>query len=88
MLQRRLREQERGEDEEEEAEKSGKKKKKGSGKGGDLRIHDLEEDLEMSSDDSNSSIGDGEEKLDGTGIEEHSLNAALESSPNELTLGH
>uniref|UniRef100_A0A3Q0RBU5 Transcription initiation factor IIF subunit alpha n=1 Tax=Amphilophus citrinellus TaxID=61819 RepID=A0A3Q0RBU5_AMPCI len=63
MLQRRLREQERGEDEEDEADKSGKKKKKGSGKGGDLRIHDLEDELEMSSDDSDSSMGeDGESK--------------------------
>uniref|UniRef100_A0A672YIN0 Transcription initiation factor IIF subunit alpha n=1 Tax=Sphaeramia orbicularis TaxID=375764 RepID=A0A672YIN0_9TELE len=53
MLQRRLREQERGEEDEDEGEKSGKKKKKG-GKGGDLRIHDQDEDLEMSSDDSNS----------------------------------
>ncbi|XP_056143914.1 general transcription factor IIF subunit 1 [Lampris incognitus] len=62
MLQRRLREQERGEDEGEEAEKGGKKKKK-KGRGGDLRIHDLEEDLEMSSDDSDSSGGeDGEGK--------------------------
>ncbi|XP_020776439.1 general transcription factor IIF subunit 1 isoform X1 [Boleophthalmus pectinirostris] len=63
MLQRRLREQERGEDEEDEAEKGGKKKKKGGGRGGDLRIHDLEDDLEMSSDDSHSSGGeDGESK--------------------------
>ncbi|XP_042360593.1 general transcription factor IIF subunit 1 [Plectropomus leopardus] len=63
MLQRRLREQERGEDEEDENEKSGKKKKKGGGRGGDLRIHDLEDDLEMSSDDSDSSMGeDGESK--------------------------
>ncbi|KAF3700302.1 General transcription factor IIF subunit 1 Transcription initiation factor IIF subunit alpha [Channa argus] len=63
MLQRRLREQERGEDEEDEAEKSGKKKKKGGGRGGDLRIYDLEDDLEMSSDDSDSSMGeDGESK--------------------------
>ncbi|XP_029997737.1 general transcription factor IIF subunit 1 isoform X2 [Sphaeramia orbicularis] len=62
MLQRRLREQERGEEDEDEGEKSGKKKKKG-GKGGDLRIHDQDEDLEMSSDDSNSSGGeDGESK--------------------------
>lgn len=60
MLQRRLREQERGEDEEDETEKSGKKKKKGGGgRGGDLRIHDLEDDLEMSSDDSDSSMGEG-----------------------------
>ncbi|KAK5612775.1 General transcription factor IIF subunit 1 [Crenichthys baileyi] len=63
MLQRRLREHERGEDDEDESEKAGKKKKKGSGKGGDLRIHDLDEDLEMSSDDSDSSMGeDGESK--------------------------
>lgn len=62
MLQRRLREQERGEDEEDEADKSGKKKKKAGGRGSDLRIHDLEDDLEMSSDDSDSSMGDGEEK--------------------------
>ncbi|KAM7372134.1 hypothetical protein PAMP_009327 [Pampus punctatissimus] len=62
MLQRRLREQERGEDDEDENEKSGKKKKKGGGRGGDLRIHDLEDDLEMSSDDSDSSMGDDEGK--------------------------
>uniref|UniRef100_A0A3Q3MRD3 Transcription initiation factor IIF subunit alpha n=1 Tax=Labrus bergylta TaxID=56723 RepID=A0A3Q3MRD3_9LABR len=63
MLQRRFREQERGPDDEDEGEKSGKKKKKGGGRGGDLRIHDLEEDLEMSSDDSDSSMGDdGESK--------------------------
>ncbi|XP_074553066.1 general transcription factor IIF subunit 1 [Halichoeres trimaculatus] len=63
MLQRRLREQEPGEDEEGEGEKSGKKKKKSAGRGGDLRIHDLEEDLEMSSDDSDDSMGDdGESK--------------------------
>lgn len=62
MLQRRFREQERGEDEEDEAEKSGKKKKKAGGRGGDLRIHDLEDDLEMSSDDSDSSMGDGKER--------------------------
>ncbi|XP_047428410.1 general transcription factor IIF subunit 1 [Mugil cephalus] len=61
MLQRRLREQERGEDEEDEAEKTGKKKKKGGARGGDLRIHDLEDDLEMSSDDSDSSMGEGGE---------------------------
>lgn len=59
MLQRRFREQERGEDEEDEGEKPGKKKKKGGGRGSDLRIHDLEDDLEMSSDDSGSSMGDG-----------------------------
>uniref|UniRef100_A0A8C2Z4T9 Transcription initiation factor IIF subunit alpha n=1 Tax=Cyclopterus lumpus TaxID=8103 RepID=A0A8C2Z4T9_CYCLU len=64
MLQRRFREQERGgDDDDDENEKSGKKKKKGGGRGGDLRIHDLEEDLEMSSDDSDSSLGDdGESK--------------------------
>uniref|UniRef100_A0A3Q1GAR0 Transcription initiation factor IIF subunit alpha n=1 Tax=Acanthochromis polyacanthus TaxID=80966 RepID=A0A3Q1GAR0_9TELE len=58
MLQRRLREQERGEEDEDDGDKSGKKKKKGGGRGGDLRIHDLEDDLEMSSDDSDSSMGD------------------------------
>ncbi|XP_069005404.1 general transcription factor IIF subunit 1 [Embiotoca jacksoni] len=63
MLQRRLREQERGDDDEDETDKSGKKKKKGGGRGGELRIHDLEDDLEMSSDDSDSSMGeDGESK--------------------------
>lgn len=63
MLQRRLREQERGEEDEDEGEKTGKKKKKGGNRGGDLRIHDLEDDMEMSSDDSNSSGGeDGESK--------------------------
>lgn len=61
MLQRRLREQERGDDDEDEGEKSGKKKK-GGNRGGDLRIHDLEDDLEMSSDDSNSSGDDDEGK--------------------------
>lgn len=58
MLQRRLRE-ENGEEEEDEGEKSGKKKKKGGGKGGDLRIYDLEDELEMSSDDSDCSVGEG-----------------------------
>ncbi|KAG5832567.1 general transcription factor IIF subunit 1 [Anguilla anguilla] len=64
MLQRRLREQERGDDDDEETEKAGKKKKKKKpGRGGDLRIHDLEDDLELSSDDSDSSEGeDGESK--------------------------
>ncbi|XP_030637627.1 general transcription factor IIF subunit 1 [Chanos chanos] len=62
MLQRRLRDQERGEEDEEEGEKGGKKKKKG-GRGGDLRIHDLEDEEEMSSEDSDSSVGeDGERK--------------------------
>uniref|UniRef100_A0A3B4DHY9 Transcription initiation factor IIF subunit alpha n=1 Tax=Pygocentrus nattereri TaxID=42514 RepID=A0A3B4DHY9_PYGNA len=63
MLQRRLREQEHGEEEEEVAgEKGGKKKKKKGGKGGDLRIHDLEDDLEMSSDESDSSGGEGDKE--------------------------
>ncbi|KAM9746097.1 general transcription factor IIF subunit 1 isoform 2-T2 [Menidia menidia] len=62
MLQRRLREQERGDDDDDESDKSGKKKKRGGGRGGDLRIHDLEDDLEMSSDDSGSSMGEGESK--------------------------
>ncbi|XP_064171352.1 general transcription factor IIF subunit 1 [Anguilla rostrata] len=64
MLQRRLREQERGDDDDEETEKAGKKKKKKKpGRGGDLRIHDLEDDLELSSDDSDSSEAeDGESK--------------------------
>uniref|UniRef100_A0A8C6XAD3 Transcription initiation factor IIF subunit alpha n=1 Tax=Naja naja TaxID=35670 RepID=A0A8C6XAD3_NAJNA len=44
MQQRRLKDQ--GEEEEEEKEKKGKKK------GSDLKIHDLEDELEMSSDDS------------------------------------
>lgn len=68
MLQRRLREQERGEDDEDETEKSGKKKKKGGGKGADLLIHDLEDELEMSSDDSDSSMGDGNVKETGCTI--------------------
>ncbi|XP_015224527.1 PREDICTED: general transcription factor IIF subunit 1 [Cyprinodon variegatus] len=63
MLQRRLRESERGEDDDDETEKGGKKKKKGRGKSGDFLIHGLEDDLEMSSDDSDSSMGDdGESK--------------------------
>lgn len=61
MLQRRLRESERGEDDDDETEKGGKKKKKGRGKSGDFLIHGLEDDLEMSSDDSDSSMGDGKE---------------------------
>lgn len=62
MLQRRLREQERGgDDDDDETEKGGKKKKKkkGGGRGSDLLIHDLEDDLEISSDDSDSSMGEG-----------------------------
>ncbi|KAI4877773.1 hypothetical protein NFI96_009911 [Prochilodus magdalenae] len=63
MLQRRLREQEHEEEEEAAGEKGGKKKKKKGGRGGDLRIHDLEDDLEMSTDESDSSGGeDGEGK--------------------------
>ncbi|XP_051905367.1 general transcription factor IIF subunit 1 isoform X5 [Hippocampus zosterae] len=62
MLQRRLREQTQGDEEEEESEKSAKKKK-GGGRGGDLRIHDMEDDFEMSSDDSDNSLGeDGDGK--------------------------
>lgn len=60
MLQKRFREQDRGDDDDDEADKQGKKKKKKSGgRGGDLRIHDLEDDLEMSSNDSDSSMGEG-----------------------------
>ncbi|XP_041942046.1 general transcription factor IIF subunit 1 isoform X1 [Alosa sapidissima] len=65
MLQRRLRETDRGDDDDdEEGEKGSKKKKKKGGRGGgDLRITDLEDDLEMSSDESGSSAGeDGESK--------------------------
>ena len=59
MVQRRLREPERGDDDDDEGEKGGKKKKKKKGgKGGDLRITDLEDDLELSSDESDSSMGD------------------------------
>lgn len=60
MLQRRLKEQEHGE-EEDEGEKGAKKKKKKKkgGQGGDLRIHDLDDDLELSSDNSESSGGEG-----------------------------
>lgn len=61
MLQRRLKEQEHGEEEEEEEGEKGakKKKKKKGGQGGDLRIHDLDDDLELSSDNSESSAGEG-----------------------------
>lgn len=61
MLQRRLKEQEHGDEEEEEGEKGTKKKKKKKkgGQGGDLRIHDLDDDLELSSDNSESSAGEG-----------------------------
>ncbi|XP_076121875.1 general transcription factor IIF subunit 1 isoform X3 [Alosa pseudoharengus] len=63
MLQRRLRETDRGDDDDdEEGEKGSKKKKKKGGRGGgDLRITDLEDDLEMSSDESGSSAGEGGE---------------------------
>uniref|UniRef100_A0A8C3GKF8 Transcription initiation factor IIF subunit alpha n=1 Tax=Cairina moschata TaxID=8855 RepID=A0A8C3GKF8_CAIMO len=51
MQQRRLRDQD---EEEEEKEKKAKKK------GGELKIHDLEDDLELSSDDSEASEAEGE----------------------------
>ncbi|XP_057289255.1 general transcription factor IIF subunit 1 isoform X2 [Pezoporus wallicus] len=51
MQQRRLRDQD---EEDEDKEKVAKKK------GGELRIHDLEEDLELSSEDSEGSEGEGE----------------------------
>lgn len=73
MLQRRLREQERGDDDEDETEKGGKKKKKGGRKGGDLLIHDLDEDLEMSSDDSDSSMGEGREHIVNPHIYQYSV---------------
>lgn len=52
MQQRRLKDQ--GDEEEEEKEKKSKKK------GSDLKIHDLEDELEMSSDESDLSDADGE----------------------------
>lgn len=51
MQQRRLRDQD---EEEEEKEKKAKKK------GGELKIHDLEDDLELSSEDSEASEAEGE----------------------------
>ncbi|XP_028310573.1 general transcription factor IIF subunit 1 isoform X2 [Gouania willdenowi] len=57
MLQKRFREQERGGDDEDESEKTGKKKKN-IGRGGELHITDLEDDLMMSSDNSDSSMGE------------------------------
>ena len=51
MQQRRLRDH--GEEEEEEKERKGRK-------GGELRIHDLEDDLELSSDGSDGSDPDGQ----------------------------
>ncbi|XP_053907781.1 general transcription factor IIF subunit 1 [Cuculus canorus] len=53
MQQRRLRDQ----DEEEEEKEKGKKAKK---KGGDLKIHDLEDDLELSSEESEGSEAEAE----------------------------
>lgn len=53
MVMRRLKDQDRDDmDEDDEKEKKGKKKKK---KNNDLKIHDLEDDLEMSSDESEDS---------------------------------
>uniref|UniRef100_A0A7N4V300 Transcription initiation factor IIF subunit alpha n=1 Tax=Sarcophilus harrisii TaxID=9305 RepID=A0A7N4V300_SARHA len=54
MQQRRLKDQDHNEDEDEHKEKKNRKKPS------ELRIHDLEDDLEMSSDDSNSSGEEGE----------------------------
>ncbi|XP_058863969.1 general transcription factor IIF subunit 1 isoform X1 [Acipenser ruthenus] len=69
MLQRRLKDQDRddGEDEEEEKEKGkgkGKGKAKGKKKSSELKIHDLEDDLEMSSTEESeeSEEGDGDSK--------------------------
>ncbi|XP_064416743.1 general transcription factor IIF subunit 1 [Latimeria chalumnae] len=58
MLQRRLRDQDRDDGEEEEKEKKGKKKRK---KSSELKIHDLEDDLELSSDESEESEEEEEE---------------------------
>ncbi|XP_043835676.1 general transcription factor IIF subunit 1 [Dromiciops gliroides] len=54
MQQRRLKDQDHDEDEEEHKEKKSRKKSS------ELRIHDLEDDLDMSSDDSNGSGEEGE----------------------------
>ncbi|XP_044514409.1 general transcription factor IIF subunit 1 isoform X1 [Gracilinanus agilis] len=54
MQQRRLKDQDHDEDEDEHKEKKSRKKSS------ELRIHDLEDDLEMSSDDSNGSGEEGE----------------------------
>ncbi|XP_028906366.1 general transcription factor IIF subunit 1 [Ornithorhynchus anatinus] len=54
MQQRRLKDQDDEEEEEEDKEKKGRKKPS------ELRIHDLEDDLEMSSDNSENSEGEGE----------------------------
>ncbi|NWV39071.1 T2FA factor, partial [Grantiella picta] len=56
MQQRRLRDQ----DEEEEDKEKGRK---APGKGGGLRIHDLEEDLELSSEESDGSDAEGEKAV-------------------------
>ncbi|XP_078285734.1 general transcription factor IIF subunit 1 [Rhinoraja longicauda] len=63
MLQKRLKDQDRHDvEEEEEKVKKGKDKKK---KGSDLRIHELEDDLEMSTDDSDEESGnDSDTKKD------------------------
>lgn len=58
MQQRRLRDQD---EEEEEKEKKTKKK------GGELKIHDLEDDLELSSDDSEGSEAEGDWEQDSGG---------------------
>lgn len=85
MLQRRLKEQENGEDEEEEGEKGAKKKnkkKKKGGLGGDLRIHDLDDDLELSSDHSESSAGEG--MRENTEVAETGIFSILHSQFNFL----
>jgi transcription initiation factor TFIIF subunit alpha len=56
MQQRRLKDQDQDEDEEEKEKRSRKK-------ASELRIHDLEDDLEMSSDASDASGEDGEPQL-------------------------
>ncbi|XP_062891914.1 general transcription factor IIF subunit 1 [Mobula hypostoma] len=63
MLQKRLKDQDREEGEEEEEKvRKGKEKKK---KGNDLQIHELEDDLEMSSDESDGESGnDSDTKRD------------------------
>lgn len=53
MQQRRLKDQDQDEEDEE-------KEKRGRKKASELRIHDLEDDLEMSSDDSEASGEEGE----------------------------
>ncbi|MGH0186250.1 UNVERIFIED_CONTAM: hypothetical protein FKN15_020074 [Acipenser sinensis] len=92
MLQRRLKDQDRddGEDEEEEKEKGkgkGKGKAKGKKKSSELKIHDLEDDLEMSStDESEESEEGGEERRGeerrarGEESEEEGIDEASDSS--------